>query len=258
MKRFNPNRPGALIGTLTEVSEYLSLLYAKIGKSGLPREASLSQNLAESCRYEACLTCNGTGAVIGDIDPSRMIATELSLKHGAVLLWAGTNCGPVAMIKQLAKLLEIDFGKPLNEQDSSFIDILLYGYEKEPVSYEHKKKPLKGFYRGCVHDLRHMRDAGTTSRGNLRAIRFLSRQDRCPRCNGKESSPNDMAITIGGRSITEISRLSIPDLLLFIKNFSALLDAFEFEACTEIRNEVEMRLNYLHKIGLKTLPSTST
>jgi len=151
MKRFNPNRPGALIGTLTEVSEYLS--YAEIGKSGLPREASLSQNLAESGRHEACLTCNGTGAVIGDIDPSRMIATELSLKHGAVLLWAGTNCGPVAMIKQLAKLLEIDFGKPLNEQDSSFIDILLYGYEKEPVSYEHKKKPLKGFYRGCVHDL---------------------------------------------------------------------------------------------------------
>lgn len=254
MKRFNTKRPGALIGTLTEVSEYVSLLYAEIGKSRLHNGERLSQDLSESGRHEACLTCNGTGAVMGDIDPGRMIATELSLKHGAVLLWAGTNCGPVAMIKQLAKLLGIDFGKPLAEQGSSFIDILLYGYEKEPVSYVHKKKQMRGFYRGCVHDLRYMRDAATTSRGNLRAIRFLSRQDVCPKCNGRESSPDDMAITIGGSSFTEVSRLSIPDLLLFINNLSVSLDAFEFEACMELCKEVEMRLNYLHKIGLKTLP----
>jgi excinuclease ABC subunit A len=55
-----------------------------------------------------------------------MIAPELSLKHGAVLLWAGTNCGPVSMIKELAKMIGIDFERPLAEQDKRFTDILLW------------------------------------------------------------------------------------------------------------------------------------
>ncbi|MFC3773719.1 hypothetical protein [Paenibacillus sp. GCM10012303] len=253
MKRFNAKRPGALIGTITEVLEYMRLLYAEIGKSRLPGGASPFQHPSESGRHVACLTCDGTGVVIGDIDPSRMIATELSLKHGAVLLWAGTNCGPVAMIKQLAKMLAMDFGKPLAGQDYRFTDILLYGYEKEPVSYVHNRKQLKGFYRGCVHDLRYMRDAGTISRGNLRSIRFFSRQEPCPMCSGSETSSERISITIGGRSVSEVSRIPIPDLLLFIKNLPLSLDFFERERCSEIIEEVETRLIYLHKIGLHTL-----
>jgi excinuclease UvrABC ATPase subunit len=254
-KKFNSKRPGGLIGTITEVSEYLRLLYAMIGKSRDNNGAWTSHDFSENSPYGACSSCNGTGTVIGDIDPSRMIAPELSLKHGAVLLWAGTNCGPVSMIKELAKMIGIDLARPLVEQDKRFTDILLYGYDKEPVSYVHKKKQLKGFYRGCVFDLGYMRDAGTTSRGNLRAIQFFSRQVKCLECNGSKLNPESIAITIEGQSIVEISRMPISKLLLFNHNLSTSLDEHELKISSEIIDEIELRLIYLNKIGLKALPS---
>jgi excinuclease UvrABC ATPase subunit len=254
-KRFNAKRPGGLVGTIMEVSEYLRLLYAMIGKSRDNNGAWTSQDFSENSSYGPCSACNGTGTVIGDIDPSRMIAPELSLKHGAVLLWAGTNCGPVSMIKELAKMIGIDFERPLAEQDKRFTDILLYGYDKEPVSYVHKKKQMKGFYRGCVFDLRYLRDAGTTSKGNLRAIEFFSRQVKCLECNGSKLNPESLAIKIEGQSIVEVSRLPISKLLLFNHNLSTSLDEHELKISSDVIVEIELRLIYLNKIGLKALPS---
>ncbi|MBD0379910.1 hypothetical protein [Paenibacillus sedimenti] len=253
-KKFNAKRPGALVGTITEVSEYLRLLYAWIGKSRDNNRTWTSQDFSGNSPYVACSVCYGTGAVIGDIDPSRMIAPELSLKHGAVLLWAGTNCGPVTMIKELAKMIGIDFERPLAEQDKRFTDILLYGYDREPVSYVHKNKQLKGFYRGCVLDLRYMRDAGTTSKGNHRAIVFFSRQVKCPECNGSKLNPESLVITIEGQSIVEVSKLPIAELLLFIRNIPTSLDEHESKISSELIDEIELRLIYLNKIGLKVLP----
>lgn len=254
-KKYISKRPGALVGTITEVSEYLRLLYVMIGKSRDNNGSWTSQDFSENSPYGACSACNGTGTVIGDIDPSRMIAPELSLKHGAVLLWAGTNCRPVSMIKELAKMIGIDFERALAEQDKRFTDILLYGYDKEPVSYVHKNKQIKGFYRGCVFDLRYMRDAGTTSKGNLRVIDFFSRQVKCPECNGSELNPESLAITIEGQSIVEVSRLPISELLLFIHSLPASLDKHELKISIEVIDKIELRLIYLNKIGLKALPS---
>ncbi|MFC6228086.1 hypothetical protein ACFQI7_09715 [Paenibacillus allorhizosphaerae] len=245
LKKFNAKRPGALIGTITEVSEYLRLLYAMVGKSG--HGSWTSPDSSENSLDGACFSCNGTGTVLGDIDPSRMTVPELSLKHGAMLLWAGTHCGPVEMIKQLAKMIGIDFVRPLAEQDKRFTDILLYGYDNEPVSYIHKNKQMKGFYRGCVFDLRQMRDAGTTSWGNLRAIHFFSHQVKCPECNGSELVPESLPIT----------RLPISELLPFIQNLPSSLDDRDLKISSEVIDEIELRLIYLKKIGLKALPSVN-
>jgi excinuclease UvrABC ATPase subunit len=142
-KPFNSKRPGTLVGILLAVSEYLGALYGKIAET------------RSACSYGRCSECGGNVGS-AEIDPSRMIAPELSLKNGAVLLWAGTDCAPVPRIRQLAAMLGIDYLKPLDEQDPGFIPILLYGYDKEPVSFVHNKKPHTDYYRGCVHDLQYM------------------------------------------------------------------------------------------------------
>jgi len=252
IKKFNPKHPGALVGTITEVSEHLRLLYAIIGGCRDDSRSWTSQHFSESSPYGACSACNGTGTVI-DIDPGRMIAPELSLKHGAVLLWAGTDCAPVKMIKQLAKMIGIDYERPLAEQDKRFIDILLYGYDKEPVSYVHNNKQLTAFYRGCAFDLKYMRDAGTTSKGNLRAIDFFSGPIQCPACNGSKLNPESMAITVQGQSIVEVLKMPIPELLSFIQNISASLSGHELDMTSEMIGEIEVRLSHLNKIGLREL-----
>jgi excinuclease UvrABC ATPase subunit len=250
-KRFNAKRPGGLVGTIMEVSEYLRLLYAMIGKGRGPAGWTF-QDSSESSPYGSCTACNGIVAVT-DIDHSRMIAPELSLKLGAVLLWAGTTCRPVSMIKQLSKMIGIDFERPLAEQDKRFIDILLYGYDKEPVSYVHKNKQLKEFYRGCVLHLQYMRDSGTTSKGNLRAIDFFSGQVKCSECYGSKLNSESLAITIQGQSIAGVSRLPISELLVFIKELPTSLNEHELKISCQLIGEIELRLIYLNKIGLKAL-----
>jgi len=250
VKPFNGKRAGALLGTITEVQDCLKVLYTAIGRN---REEGRTWNplhLPEGVPFEACYACSGA---VTDIDPGRMIAPELSLMQGAVLLWAGTVCGPVFMIRQLAANLGIDYEKPLSQQDQQFIDILLYGYDKEPVSYAYKNKLLTGFYRGCVHDLRYMRDAGTTSKGNLRAIDYFSVPASCTECGGSKLNRESLAVELLGLSIVEASRLPILELLAFVQQMEVTLSERELETTSLVRKEMELRLSYLNKKGLRTL-----
>ncbi|NOV03985.1 hypothetical protein [Paenibacillus planticolens] len=247
-KKFYAKRPGSLVSTITGVLEPLWLLYANTSEA---REKNGVWSLREnSPNYSTCPTCNGTGTVISDIDPSRMIATELSLKKGAVLLWAGTNCGPVVKIRELAKMIGIEYEKPLAEQDRQFTDILLYGYDKAPVMYVHKKKEHNNYYRGCVFDLKYLRDAGTTSKGNLWAIKLFSHHDKCPSCSEIVLKLEHL---IMGNSLSDVLRMPISESLLFVQKLRNGRDTKVLDNYCELINDIELRLSYLNKIGLKSL-----
>ncbi|WP_307719188.1 hypothetical protein [Paenibacillus agaridevorans] len=243
-KPFNSKRPGTLVGILLAVSEYLGALYGKIAET------------MSACSYGRCSECGGNVGS-AEIDPSRMIAPELSLKNGAVLLWAGTDCAPVPRIRQLAAMLGIDYLKPLDEQDPGFIPILLYGYDKEPVSFVHNKKPHTDYYRGCVHDLQYMIDARTTSKGNLRMISYFSKRSDCPACQGTGMSNTVTDIRLAGHRLSEVEKLPIPEMRSFILGLSQLIDANEHDIVSPIISQLEPMLIYLNKIGIRTLNPTT-
>ncbi len=238
---FNSKRPGALVGVLLTVTEYLLALYRTIGE------------LRGAGNFGHCAECRRVDE-LAEITPERMIAPELSLKNGAVLLWAGTDCAPVQKIKQLAVMHGIDYLKPLKEQDQGFISILLYGYDKETVSFFHNKKPRTDYYRGCVHDLKSMIDKRTTSKGNLRMISFFSSKTACPSCHGTGMSMSE--IQLGGRSLAEAMKLPIPKLRSFVISLPQLMDANEHDTASPILSQLEPMLIYLNKIGLRTLNPT--
>lgn len=238
------------VGTITEVREILRAVYAMIGNRA--DGSSVPLDFAESRLDGTCTVCNGMGTVI-DIVPERMIAPELSLKQGAVLLWAGTYCAPVEVIKQLARMLDIYYDKPLVEQDERFINILLYGYNQRPVSYTYKKKTATAYYRGCVNDLRHMRDAGTKSKGNRRLIQYFTGPVACPLCEGTKLSPESRSVTVQGRSYAAASRMSVPQLLTFVRKLPSSIDNNDLELAGDLIAELEARLAHLDKLGLKRL-----
>lgn len=191
--------------------------------------------------------------VFSDIDPSLMINQELSIKRGAVLLWAGTTCKDVTKIKELAKMIGIEYDKPLIEQDKRFTDILLYGYCKEPVHFVHKKKPLQGYYMGSVGDIRYLRDSGTTSKGNITKIEQFTGKVKCPECNAKELQPEVLSIKADGHSIVEISRLPVSKILKSIKKLSTEINERELLNSSQVISNIESRLNLLAETGREYL-----
>jgi len=237
---FNPKRPGSLVGVVMTISEYLLALYGTIAEK---RGGSPSDHCNE------CVGSVGSA----EIDPGRMIAPELSLRNGAVLLWAGTDCAPVHRIRQLGAMLGIDYRQPLKEQDPAFISVLLYGYDKEPVSFVYKKKPRTDYYRGCVNDLQSMIDARTTSKGNLRMIAFFSRKVDCPACQGTGVSGAAPGIRLAGRTLTETVKMPIPEMRSYINSLQQFMDANEFDIVQPIIPHLESMLIYLNQIGLRTL-----
>ncbi|NIK68697.1 hypothetical protein [Paenibacillus sp. BK720] len=246
--RFNSR--SSLVAIIVSVQERLKQLYAWSGNQRDDGKRWEADHFSERLINGGCSSCSGNPARI-DIDPRRMIAPELSLKRGAVLLWAGANCGPVEMIKQLAKVLDIRYDRPLAGQDPAFIEILLYGYRKELLTYKHKSKIKSGFYRGCVNDVKFLRDSGTTSKGNLRAIDYFSGPVHCPDCSQRNHYDTEcLSVTVNGMTIKEVSRLSIPDMLLFVSN---LEPAIKTGDSPPVVKELEKRLLYLNKIGLNYL-----
>ncbi len=246
--KFNPR--SSLIAIITSVQERLKQLYAWSGNQRDEGKRWEADNFSEHKTNRECSSCSGSPAMI-DIDPRRMIASELSLKRGAVLLWAGTKCGPVEMIKQLSEVLGISYDRPLAEQDPTFIEILLYGYKDELLTYTHKSKLKQGFYRGCVNDVKFLRDSGTTSKGNLKAINYFSGPVHCPDCI--QSSHYDkecLSVTVDGQTINQASRLSIQELLLFVRD---LISASKSTDTLPVLLELEERLLHLNKIGLSYL-----
>lgn len=242
LHKFNAQRPGSLVGIIYGLLEYLRFLYVNIGE--------VKEEHGSANQYSTCPACKGAGIVRGDIDPSRMIAPELSLKRGAVLLWAGTNCGPVVKIRELANRIGIDYEQPLIDQDKPFIDILLYGYDREPVVYTYKKEQRRDFYRGCVFDLTYMRDKGTTSKGNLRAIALFSRYHKCPDCNGKVAEIDGR---IMGHTLSDVLNMPISESLQFVQKVHHDLDNQILDNYSTSMNEIELHLTYLHHIGLQSL-----
>lgn len=239
-KPFNPKRLGTLVGVMMTISEYLLALYGMIAET---RGAG---------SYVHCAECNGSVGS-AEIDPGRMIAPELSLKNGAVLLWAGTDCAPVPRIRQLAAMLGIDYRKPLVQQDPGFIPVLLYGYDKEPVSFVHNKRPRTDYYRGCVNDLQTLIDARTTSKGNLRMISFFSKKTDCPACRGTGMSNTVSEIRLAGYTLAESENLPIPEMHSFILSLPQFMDANEYDIASPIIRRLEPMLIYLNKTGLRAL-----
>ncbi|WP_422661166.1 hypothetical protein ACK8P5_12055 [Paenibacillus sp. EC2-1] len=244
VRSFNPKRPGSLVAVMMTVSEYLGALYGNVAETRVGNS------------YGPCAECGGSIASPG-IDHSRMIAPALSLKNGAVLLWAGTDCAPVPRIKQLAAMIGIDYLKPLEEQDPEFISVLLYGYDREPVSFVHNKRFRTDYYRGCVSDLQSMIDARTTSKGNLRMISFFSKQRECSACQGTGLSEGVLDINIAGLTLAELNKLAIPEMLTFVHCLRQSMDLHEFEIVEPIISHLFPILSYLSKIGLRTLPLNS-
>lgn len=241
--------PRSSIGTITEISDYLRLLYSAIGKSEDGTKLRSPREFSANSPHGACPACSGIGFKT-DIDPKRIIARELSLKQGAVLLWAGSAGSEIAAVKALAQTIGIDYEKPLAEQDERFIDILLYGYDKEPVTFMHKGKQLTRYYSGCVPALRAMQNGGTTSKGNLTALEQFSGQVVCGECGGCKLKRESLGVTITGKSIIEVSRMPISELVPFFRKLPELLDKREALIAGQVVDEVKSRLTLLAEVGL--------
>jgi len=73
----------------------------------------------------------------------------------------------------------------------------------------------------------------------------------CPKCLGKRLSPMTLAVTVGGKNITEFCDMSVSDALDFVN--ALVLDETEQTIARDIFKEIRARLGFLCSVGLDYL-----
>jgi excinuclease ABC subunit A len=80
---------------------------------------------------------------------------------------------------------------------------------------------------------------------------FLSRYRKyvpCPSCGGKRLNPRALSVRVGGRSIGEVTRMTVKEAAAFFRDIG--LTPFERQVAERLVAEVQNRLKFLLEVGL--------
>ncbi|HKL74308.1 MAG TPA: excinuclease ABC subunit UvrA [Clostridia bacterium] len=204
--------------------------------------------------YGACESCTGLGFK-NEIDINKLIPdNSLSLNQGAIRCtgW-NLDMGKTSQMQfaALSKRYGFSMDKPYKELSDKVKNIILYGTEGEEIkmssSGAHYSMEYKASYEGIANNLtRRYKD--TQSDAVRRDIDRLMTACPCEACHGKRLKKEVLGITIGGRSISDITEMPILRLPEFFKTL--VLSNRNSIISQPIMKELGARINFLLDVGL--------
>ncbi len=164
--------------------------------------------------HGACPSCTGLGTTM-ELDPELVIPNpNLSLREGAIQPWSkSAQSYYQQIVESTARHYGIPLDKPVRELSDAQRDIILYGSGDEKVRVEQKSKSGRTHafdvrFEGVIRSLtRRYRE--TDSESFKQEIETYMMNRPCPACKGARLKPESLAVTVAGRSIVDVSRLSI-------------------------------------------------
>jgi len=165
--------------------------------------------------HGACPTCTGLGTQ-QEIDPELIVThPELSIRNGAMTAWCkemNNSKWYGAIAEALAEKYGFSLDTPWRELTDEQRKIMLYG-SPEPVSIRYR--PQHGNTRtytipfeGVIEHL-EKRYKQSGSEGTREEIEGYMTARTCPDCHGARLKPDALGVTVGGRSIVQVTQLSI-------------------------------------------------
>src|SRR5436305_1995250 len=260
--------PRSTVGTVTEIYDYLRLLYARVGRphcpvcgkpiSGQSQEPIVDQILQPrifsfNSPHGACPRCTGLGAQ-QEIDPDLLVPDPtLSIEEGALVPWAvGNSSFYESVIQAIADRYEIPLDEPWESLTDEEQDLFLYGTEGERVyvSYRNRMGRKRSYmlaFEGIIPSLeRRYRDTDSATQRE-RIEEYMSFRP-CPTCKGARLKPEVLAVTVGGKNIHEFTQMSVTRALTFLDELK--LTDTELLIGARIVKEIRERLTFLDNVGV--------
>ena len=203
----------------------------------------------------ACAACDGLG-VKQFFDPARVVSQpSLSLAGGAVRGWDRRNAYYYQMVLALAQHYGFDPESPWEDLPDKSRDVLMYGSGEEEVEFRYfdsrgRTVRRKHRFEGVINNLeRRYRETESLSvREEL--SRYLGTRT-CPECEGTRLTRAARNVFVGGRSLPEISALSVGHAQAFFKGMR--LEGWRGEIAAKVVKEIGDRLGFLVDVGLDYL-----
>ncbi|MGC4106237.1 MAG: excinuclease ABC subunit UvrA [Thermomicrobiales bacterium] len=255
------NNPRSSVGTITQLSNVLRMLFSRAGTYPEGATRLDSDAFSPNTMAGACPHCHGLGRVQGvDLD-SMVPDPSLSIREGAIAAWPGAWQGK--NYRDILGVLGYDIDRPwheLPEADRAWI----LTTDETPVVTVHAQReahriqrPYQGTYQSPRRWVLHT--FATTQSPTLRTkvSRFLV-STPCPVCGGKRLRRESLAVTVGGRDITELASLPLTELAAALDTAVAPVRAgrdaealtAEDEAALSLVENLVGRIAVLRQLGL--------
>jgi len=206
--------------------------------------------------FGACTECTGIGTRM-EVDPELIVPDEeKTLEEGAIHAWSlgHTKDYHQRLIGALAKELGFRMDIPWAGLPQRAKKALLYGHKtqvevKFTNRFGRERSYITGF-EGVVPFVKRRHAESETDSSRERFEGYM-REVPCPACNGTRLKPVVLAVTMAGKSIAEVSGMSISDCAEFLGAME--LSERERTIAERVLKEVNERLRFLVDVGLDYL-----
>lgn len=215
------------------------------------------RNFSFNSPFGACRECTGLGVRM-NIDPDLVIPDKSkSIADGAIVpMSKNMDSWWMQSMKSLADHYGFKLTTPIKDLTEKQLHAVLYGSEGEKIKFRYEDESRNLFYEheratmGVIPNLE--RRFVETQSEEMRSWyqKFMSVK-KCEACNGERLRPETLAVRISDKSIADVTRMSVNQLVKFFENLK--LTEKEQLIAYQVLKEIKSRLRFLMDVGLDYL-----
>jgi len=205
-----------------------------------------------------CPACNGLGVRM-ELNLDKIIHDHnKSINQGAISFYGKLsekrNSWTYRILSQLARKYNFSLDQPFKDINTRAKRILFYGsgYDKFRLTWKSSSGSGEFYtnYEGILRKIRR-RYRETHSEAARRYYQSFFSYKKCDECNGEKLRKTARSVRIAGKSIADISKMSVKQILEFFQNLN--LSSIQQEIAKELIKEIIARLQFMMNVGLHYL-----
>jgi len=212
----------------------------------------------------ACRTCLGLGTKLV-LDPDLIVPDKTkSIADGAITPWRRGGRRLIIyyrmLLRGLAKHYKADLDAPFKDLPERVQKVLLHGSGGDEIEFTYWRKgawrKMTKPFEGVIPNLERLYNETSSEFTKSRLQHYMVAMP-CPDCRGARLRPESLAVTVAGKSIIKLTRLSIEAAAQFVESLSVgathaspLLTPHELHIADQVIREIRNRLRFLLNVGL--------
>ncbi len=206
--------------------------------------------------WGACPECSGIGTR-REVDPDLLVPDRgKSLAENAVSAWSSVYVSGYfqQLFGALAELEHFSVHTPWRDLPDRVKGIILHGVPgtiRVTTRTRHgRTQSFNAKFEGAVPYVRR-RFAEAESDNSRDRFAGYMREVPCDACHGARLKPSSLAVTVGGRNISEVANMAIDEVAGFMRGLQ--LTEREAQIAERVIKEINERLRFLLDVGLDYL-----
>ncbi|MDI9393989.1 MAG: excinuclease ABC subunit UvrA [Euryarchaeota archaeon] len=244
---------GLLIAADAEGKDHLYSSNMACPVCGMAFEELQPRMFSFNSPFGACEACNGLGFKM-EFDTDLIIPNKsLCIADGAVAIYRNYfDSYRNQHLAAVAKHFGFDIFTPIEALSESQYNALMYGSDEE-IRFNMSMKngdaywSHKGRWEGLLPQSERLYNQ-TKSEYRKKELEKFMQVCPCPKCEGKRLKEKVLAVKIAGKSIVDMTNLSITQSIQFFENLK--LSEKEQEIAKQVLKEIHSRFCFLEHVGL--------